>query len=472
MAAVIGGREANDQVRGLTWVLTGAPLFLLGWWRPLLDFRIQAYALALLGSMAIAFTFPQPVAALGTVAALSYAARFAATRLPQEERAILRHAGAVATVAAMGTLIWRVVPGAYLGIAWMAASLVLAELGLPHALALAAMGAVRVFYFNAVPAHNYGPWIPRAIPAAAAAMSYLAAWRARHILAAASAVGTVFLLFALWTLLPVVLTGPAWALAAVALMEFDLPALRIQAHVVSAAALARVLAVNLTESYRLVSVMPVLLSQYYLWWRARRREYLYAAAALAMVLMHYQIGRALVVAGWAPFAVALLYAGLRWSQPDLRRQSYGVAAIVFLYCLLVNVIGGERAVAAAPIAIACLFTGQLLSPRAARARLYFSLLATALTTALLFEQSSGSMLTMAWGIEGMALLGAGFALRDRLLRLPGLALLVGCILKLFLWDLRHLDTLPRIFSFIVLGLILVGVSWIYSRFKEQVSRLL
>jgi uncharacterized membrane protein len=77
-----------------------------------------------------------------------------------------------------------------------------------------------------------------------------------------------------------------------------------------------------------------------------------------------------------------------------------------------------------------------------------------------------------WGIEGALLLAAGFALRDRLLRLPGLMLLLGCILKLFLWDLRHLDTLPRIFSFIGLGLILVGVSWVYSRFREQVSRLL
>lgn len=472
VAAVIAGREANDQARGLAWFLTGASLFLLGWWRRQFDFRIQAYALALLGVVAIAFTFPQPLLALGVVAALSYAARFAAARLPEDERGILRHAAAVATVAAVGTLIWRVVPGDYLGIAWMAAALILAELGLPHAVALAAIGALRVFYFNALPAHNYGPWIPRAIPAAAAAMSYLAAWRARRILSAASAAGTVFLLVSLWTLLPVVLVGPAWALAAVALMEFDVPALRIQAHVVSAAAFARVFAVNLTEPYRLPSVMPVLLSHYYLWWRARRREYLYAAAALAMVLMYYEIGRTLVVVGWAPFAAALLYAGLRWSLPDLRRQSYIVAAIVFLQCLYVNVIGDERAVAAASIAIACLFAGQLLSPRTGRARLYSSLLATALATALLFAQSSGSMLTVAWGVEGMALLAAGFALRDRLLRLPGLALLVGCILKLFVWDLRHLDTLPRIFSFIVLGLILVGVSWVYSRFKEHVSRLL
>jgi uncharacterized membrane protein len=73
---------------------------------------------------------------------------------------------------------------------------------------------------------------------------------------------------------------------------------------------------------------------------------------------------------------------------------------------------------------------------------------------------------MAWGAEGVALLAAGFPLRDRFLRFPGLALLLFCILKLFVYDLRNLETLPRIFSFLVLGLILVSVSWLYTRVRE------
>lgn len=72
----------------------------------------------------------------------------------------------------------------------------------------------------------------------------------------------------------------------------------------------------------------------------------------------------------------------------------------------------------------------------------------------------------------MALLAAGFPLRDRVLRLTGLAMLAGCIAKLFAWDLRNLDTLPRIFSFIALGALLVGVSWVYTRFRESVQRYL
>ena len=99
-------------------------------------------------------------------------------------------------------------------------------------------------------------------------------------------------------------------------------------------------------------------------------------------------------------------------------------------------------------------------------RLFYSLLATTLLAVLLYFEVSGSLLTVAWGVEGIALLAAGFPLRDRVLRLSGMALLVFCILKLFVWDLRHLETLPRILSFMVLGLILVAVSWVYTRFRD------
>jgi len=63
----------------------------------------------------------------------------------------------------------------------------------------------------------------------------------------------------------------------------------------------------------------------------------------------------------------------------------------------------------------------------------------------------------------------GTPLRRRPARL---ALLLACILKLFVWDLRHLETLSRIFSFLVLGLLLVAVSWIYTRFRDRVQRYL
>jgi len=67
------------------------------------------------------------------------------------------------------------------------------------------------------------------------------------------------------------------------------------------------------------------------------------------------------------------------------------------------------------------------------------------------------MRTVAWGIQGLGLLSAGFLL------------LLVCVLKLFVWDLRNLDMPFRVLSFIVLGLILIGVSFFYSRFRERIT---
>jgi uncharacterized membrane protein len=47
-------------------------------------------------------------------------------------------------------------------------------------------------------------------------------------------------------------------------------------------------------------------------------------------------------------------------------------------------------------------------------------------------------------------------------------MLALCVLKLFVYDLSELEALPRIMSFVVLGLVLLGVSWVYTRVKGGV----
>jgi len=58
------------------------------------------------------------------------------------------------------------------------------------------------------------------------------------------------------------------------------------------------------------------------------------------------------------------------------------------------------------------------------------------------------------------------------LRLCGLLLLGACVFRVFLYDLRNLETLPRIVSFIVLGLLMLAVSFIYTRYYERLKRYL
>jgi hypothetical protein len=292
-----------------------------------------------------------------------------------------------------------------------------------------------------------------------------------------------------------VLLAPAWALFALLIMgigfRLDLPGLRLQGHGAAVAGLARLFAVNFGAAHRLPAVTVVIASHYYESWRHNRlrerltewgraldRPYLYTAAGLIVCLLYRELHPQFVEIGWAFFTLALLVAGRTLDLRDLRYQSYALAALAFGRTLALEFApsqvfaGIEQRIAMGAIVTACLFIGQLVIPRERQERLLFSLLATALATALLFQEVSGSMLTVAWGIEGALLLGAGFPLRDRTLRLSGLVLFLVCVGKLFLYDLRALETPYRILSFFVLGVILVGVSWLYTRFRDRIQRFL
>jgi len=399
MLALVIGKKAQEPYRSLAWQAAAVGAFAFGWWRRLFDFRLQGYlllAVGLAGTAAETRELPLAVAAGVCYAAALCALWSGADRFAEDERGLVRLGGAGAAVVALMALVWRLVPGEYLGVAWMALAVWVLELGLRRlpddfrrmAYAAAVVGAGRVWLFNAVGLSNSGPWEPRLMPLWAALLAYAIAVRARReeggiVLIGASSVGLAFGVVALWTLLPA----------------------------------------------------------------------------------------EMVAASWAAVALALLLVAWQWKRDVFGWQSCVAAALAYLLSMA-NLPDTSAALWPTCAAIACFYGAQFVSQRDGWRRLYFSLLATTLTTMLLYYRISGSMLTMACGTEGVILLASGFPLRDRVLRISGLALLLACILKLFVWDLRHLETLPRIFSFIVLGVILLGVSWIYTRFRERVAKLL
>ena len=78
----------------------------------------------------------------------------------------------------------------------------------------------------------------------------------------------------------------------------------------------------------------------------------------------------------------------------------------------------------------------------------------------------GLSLSIIWAVYGGAMLTVGIWRSNRLLRVMALGLLVITILKVFLLDLASLDKIYRIISFIVLGAILLAVSFLYQ--KERI----
>jgi uncharacterized membrane protein len=60
----------------------------------------------------------------------------------------------------------------------------------------------------------------------------------------------------------------------------------------------------------------------------------------------------------------------------------------------------------------------------------------------------------------------GFIQRQALLRYAGLAMLLIVSLKVFLIDMGDLTGLYRVVSFLGLGLVLIGIGYIYQRFMR------
>ncbi|MEQ1859162.1 MAG: DUF2339 domain-containing protein [Chthoniobacteraceae bacterium] len=79
-------------------------------------------------------------------------------------------------------------------------------------------------------------------------------------------------------------------------------------------------------------------------------------------------------------------------------------------------------------------------------------------------------LTAAWAVLALVVFAAGLGLRERIHRLGGFAFLALAIGRLFVVDVWRFDTLYRIVSFLVLGVVLLALSFIYHRFAGTLRR--
>lgn len=399
--------------------------------------------------------------------------------LPERRHRFLSHAAAAlaALVAVLETNGgWRGASLLILAALWIEVGLrrSLPELRL-QALGLGALGVAAFAYDPGIGLQkfaSYRVWLPLAV---SSFVSFGIAARVFHegrgLREIACAAGSVLAMAASWVLLPDVSVAIAWTALALVLAWW--PEFGVHVPAVAAAVFVRLFLANFTNggqtwllSHRLLSTGPVIAAFYLLWNRLTWRPLPWFAAAAIVALLRFELGRTFAVAGWAVAAALLCWAARHWSHRDFRWQGHGIAALTMVRCWVTNfndpesLWGLPSRLLTAGFVIAVFYLGG------------FSLPATALLALLLYNEVSGGLLTVAWGIEGLLVLGAGFQLRGRVLRLSGLALLLLCVLKLFIHDLRNLDTPYRILSFIALGLILLGVSWVYTRFRERIHQLL
>ncbi len=332
--------------------------------------------------------------------------------------------------------------------------------------------------------------------------------------------GLTLLGFLSWHALPAPVVAVSWAAVALCLYEsgfqLRLPILRSYGSVMAVLAFGRLFLANFINtgtsfgvSHRLLSVLPMVLMFYFLSHRAQQatqqpnsgvweqgwsRVSLYLGSILGVLLIRFEMGRVLAVIGWTAAMLTLYSIGVWRQNRDLRWQSYLLGLLTLSRCWATNffipesLAGAFGRMATGSLVAAGFFAALLLSKLSGRAGslkpterkfslanidqhagTFFSISGGFLVALLIFYEVSGRVLTVAWATEAATLLIIGLVLRDQVLRLFSLGLFGICIVKAFVYDMGALSTPYRILSFVLLGILLVCVSWIYTRFRGRVT---
>ncbi len=352
-------------------------------------------------------------------------------------------------------------------------------------------------------------------------------WTFERISAEAYTWAASFLLSLLaWYELRPVGVADAWVVGGLLLLELGItrknPSLRLQGYVAQLAGFARIFFLNLNAaglpgeiSPRFYTVVPIALAFFYAYWRldatkadltALEKRFRFAEINCWMgtiavgSLMRFELEADWVAAAWAALAFALLAIAWRSGRKVFLYQAILFLAGVLFRTVLHNFF--ERSYFPAPPwesrwvtvgATVALLLGslpiafqmrrkdepseevglvRLVQNIGRRPEQLFFFVAIGLLSGLLGVEMRHGMVTLSWGLEGVAVFLLALWLGERSFRLTGLGLLLLCVGKILVADVWRLNPRDRYLTFIVLGGALLLVSFLYTRNREALRRYL
>lgn len=78
------------------------------------------------------------------------------------------------------------------------------------------------------------------------------------------------------------------------------------------------------------------------------------------------------------------------------------------------------------------------------------------------------LLTASWAVLALGVFAAGFAMRERVYRWLGLAVLAGALGRVVVLDIWQLTQVYRVLSFMALGIALIVLGYVYNRCQEKI----
>ena len=318
----------------------------------------------------------------------------------------------------------------------------------------------------------------------------------------------------------------AWAMFGAVLVEFGLRRqmrqIQFQGYVALAAAFARIFFANLNAGVagafwgpRLYTVLPIAAIFFFVYFdlatapgkhtdvRTCRTDYLFAymATGTVIALLYFQFAGDWVATAWSAVTLVLLGMALILKREVFLQQALLLSCGTLARGLLHNLLGSsyftgrswEGRFLVLGSAIALMFLSlpiafrlrRPFSPVAGNSKLrrmasaamrhseqFMFFVPVLLLTVLLALKMNHGMVTVAWGMEGLAIFILALLIKERSFRLTGLAILLLCVGKIAMVDAWHLAARDRYITFIILGASLLLVSFLYSKYRETMRRYL
>jgi hypothetical protein len=90
-------------------------------------------------------------------------------------------------------------------------------------------------------------------------------------------------------------------------------------------------------------------------------------------------------------------------------------------------------------------------------------------SAWVLESASGFYLTASWSLLALGLFTCGIVLRERSYRWLGLGILACALTRVAVFDIWRLQSLYRVLSLMALGIVLLVLGFIYSKYQEKIK---
>ena len=316
-----------------------------------------------------------------------------------------------------------------------------------------------------------------------------------------------------------------WALIGLVLFQLGFErrsaSLRLQSYLLFMASFFRIFFVNFNAeetagllSPRLYTALPLALLFYFVYGRLEHNpeEFLatdsriraadvhsYLGTITVAAAMRFELSPDWIAAAWSGMVCLFVLIAWRYGRRIFLAQALLLGAAVFFRTLLHNFY--QRSYFPPPsawsggwittgTAVALLFLALLVARRLKQPRpegppaeggklkrvpgslnrnpdqVFFFMAFILLTGMLYLELRAYGMSTVGWGAEAVAVFLFALVVKERSFRLSALMLLLICVAKIVCVDVWGLAPRDRFLTFIALGVALLSVSFLYTRYKE------